>query len=67
MFFSSLHDKNFETDEKNYCTIDESITLLYDPSVGVITNMIGNIKCIFLFLKFLKNCVWSPYFLSDPQ
>ena len=25
--FSSLHDKNFETDEKNYCIFDESITL----------------------------------------
>ena len=28
--FSPLHDKHFHTDEKVYCRIDESVTLLYN-------------------------------------
>ena len=49
--FSSFYDKNFEKDEKNSCIFDELITLEHDPSIGVIANIIGNIKFIFLFLE----------------
>ena len=62
--FTTLRSKGLNWDTKSRLEI---VKQLIPPSVGVITNMIGNVKCIFLFLKFLKNCVWSPCFLSDPQ
>ena len=58
--FSSLHDKSFETDEKICCIFDELITLQHDPTVGVIGNIIGNIKSIFLFLDtFLEKIMFG--------
>ena len=59
MFFSLL-DKNFETDENDSCIFDESTTLQNDPSIGVIANIIDNIKSIFLFLEyFLEKIVFG--------
>ena len=47
--FSSLHNKNFGTDEK--VLVEMMNRLLYNTSLGVIGNITGNIKSIFLLLE----------------
>ena len=60
-FFSSMHDKNFERDEKILVYLRNR--LLYKTTHLVIANIIGNIKFIFLFLEsFLEKIVFG--FLS---
>ena len=64
-FFSQLHDKHFETDEKISCRIDGSI--IYTPFSDTIYRPLcwfdKSDESIFFFrLFFREKCIWSPCF-----
>ena len=67
MFFSALHDKHSETDEKSSYRTDSSIFFLHVPPVSVAENSKckrQQIHCAFsnVFLSG-ENCTWSLSFL----
>ena len=62
LFFSLLHDKHFETNEKISDRFDESNTLFYNI-IHRLVGWVGWIHFLFSSLFSRENCIWSSCFL----